>query len=310
MQHLIATYGYVAIFVLMVAESACLPVPSELIMTFGGALAAGAVPGTSLNLIGVIAAGVAGNVVGSYIAWAVGWYGGQPALRRWGHRLVRPVWPTSGPDRPSAAGRADLHLAARRNRRNEAGPVRDLHDHRLHPVDRSAGLRWLRGRLQLAIHRQRLPRPHLHHRGAGGDRPRHRDLVVRPAAPGRSPRGRPAARRGRPAARRGRPAARRQGPPVMHDATAGTAASHHDDPGRAATDAEPVRRAAVVMHPAKHDDIDGFRATVSKAMADRGWAEPLWLETRPDDTGERLAREAVRSGADLVLASGGDGTIT
>jgi hypothetical protein len=31
----------------------------------------------------------------------------------------------------------------------------------------------------------------------------------------------------------------------------------------------------VVIHPAKHDDIDGFRATVNKAMADRGWAEPL-----------------------------------
>jgi membrane protein DedA with SNARE-associated domain len=87
LQHLIATYGYVAVFVLMVAESACLPVPSELIMTFAGAIAAGAVPGTSLNLIAVIAAGVAGNVVGSYLAWAVGRYGGQPALRRWGHRL-------------------------------------------------------------------------------------------------------------------------------------------------------------------------------------------------------------------------------
>src|SRR5690349_22409338 len=87
MQHLIATYGYVAIFVLMVAESACLPVPSELIMTFGGALAAGAVPGTSLNLVGVIAAGVAGNVAGSYLAWAAGRYGGQPALRRWGRWL-------------------------------------------------------------------------------------------------------------------------------------------------------------------------------------------------------------------------------
>jgi YegS/Rv2252/BmrU family lipid kinase len=71
-----------------------------------------------------------------------------------------------------------------------------------------------------------------------------------------------------------------------------------------------VKRAAVVIHPAKHEDIDGFRVTVNKAMADRGWAEPLWLETRPDDTGERLAREAVRSGVDLVLASGGDGTIT
>ena len=94
MQHLISTYGYLAIFVLMVAESACIPVPSELIMTFGGALAAGAVPGTHLNLIGVILAGTAGNVAGSYIAWAVGRYGGQPLLRRLsegrlGRRLLR-----------------------------------------------------------------------------------------------------------------------------------------------------------------------------------------------------------------------------
>jgi YegS/Rv2252/BmrU family lipid kinase len=89
-----------------------------------------------------------------------------------------------------------------------------------------------------------------------------------------------------------------------------TAAPDVDDPGRTSADVKPMRRAAVVIHPAKHDDIDGFRATVHKAMADLGWSEPLWLETRPDDTGERLAREAVRSGADLVLASGGDGTIT
>ena len=87
MQHFITSYGYLAIFVLMVAESACIPIPSELIMTLGGALAAGAVPGTHLNLIGVIAAGVAGNVVGSYIAWAVGRYGGQAALRRWGGKV-------------------------------------------------------------------------------------------------------------------------------------------------------------------------------------------------------------------------------
>jgi membrane protein DedA with SNARE-associated domain len=86
-QHFIATYGYLAVFLLMVAESACIPIPSELIMTFAGALAAGAVPGTHLNLVGVIIAGAAGNVVGSYIAWAVGRYGGQAALRRWGRRL-------------------------------------------------------------------------------------------------------------------------------------------------------------------------------------------------------------------------------
>jgi membrane protein DedA with SNARE-associated domain len=87
-QHLIATYGYLAVFVLMLAESACIPVPSELIMTFGGALAAGAVPGTSLNLAGVILAGTAGNVAGSYVAWAVGRYLGLPAL----HRLTRGRW--------------------------------------------------------------------------------------------------------------------------------------------------------------------------------------------------------------------------
>jgi membrane protein DedA with SNARE-associated domain len=65
MQHLIASYGYLAIFLLMVAESACIPVPSELTMTFGGALAAGAVAGAHLNLVLVIAVGVAGNVSGT-----------------------------------------------------------------------------------------------------------------------------------------------------------------------------------------------------------------------------------------------------
>jgi membrane protein DedA with SNARE-associated domain len=71
----------------MLAESACIPIPSELIMLFGGALAAGAVAGTHLNLEAVIAAGVAGNLAGSYLAYAVGRYGGQAALHKWGRRL-------------------------------------------------------------------------------------------------------------------------------------------------------------------------------------------------------------------------------
>jgi membrane protein DedA with SNARE-associated domain len=87
MQHFIATYGYAAVFLLMMLESACIPIPSELIMPFAGALAAGAVAGTHLNLFLVIVLGVAGNVVGSYIAWAVGLYVGQAALRRWGRRF-------------------------------------------------------------------------------------------------------------------------------------------------------------------------------------------------------------------------------
>src|ERR1700743_3933586 len=89
MPHFIATYGYLAVFILMLAESACIPVPSELVMTLGGALAAGAVAGHRLSLTLVIVAGVAGNVLGSYVAWAVGRYGGQAALQRWGGPLRR-----------------------------------------------------------------------------------------------------------------------------------------------------------------------------------------------------------------------------
>ena len=87
MQQFIANYGYAAVFLLMLAESACIPIPSEVIMLFGGALAAGAVAGVHLSLAGVIAAGVAGNVAGSYLAWAAGRYWGQAAVRRWGRRV-------------------------------------------------------------------------------------------------------------------------------------------------------------------------------------------------------------------------------
>jgi YegS/Rv2252/BmrU family lipid kinase len=71
-----------------------------------------------------------------------------------------------------------------------------------------------------------------------------------------------------------------------------------------------MRRAAVVMHPGKHEDVEAFRTAVRTAMIDGDWAEPLWLETKADDTGERLARQAVHSGVDLVLACGGDGTVS
>jgi len=67
----ISATGLPAVFVLMVLESACLPVPSEAIMLFAGSsVAAG-----ELTLFGVIAAGVLGNLVGSWIAYAVGYYG-------------------------------------------------------------------------------------------------------------------------------------------------------------------------------------------------------------------------------------------
>ena len=87
MQHFVGTYGYLAILLLMIAESACIPVPSELTMPLAGALAAGAVAGVHLSIVPVIAVGVGGNLVGSYIAWAVGLYVGRSAARRSTSRL-------------------------------------------------------------------------------------------------------------------------------------------------------------------------------------------------------------------------------
>lgn len=85
MQNFIANNGVLAVFLLMTAESACIPIPSELIMLLGGALAAGTVHGSHPNLVLIIVAGVVGNVVGSYLAFAVGRYGGQALLNRWSH---------------------------------------------------------------------------------------------------------------------------------------------------------------------------------------------------------------------------------
>jgi membrane protein DedA with SNARE-associated domain len=86
----ILRYGYLAVFVLMVLESACIPVPSEVTMLFGGALANAAFvaklggEGEHLNFVLVGLLGAAGNLVGSWIAWAVGWRGGRPLIERFG----------------------------------------------------------------------------------------------------------------------------------------------------------------------------------------------------------------------------------
>jgi diacylglycerol kinase family enzyme len=71
-----------------------------------------------------------------------------------------------------------------------------------------------------------------------------------------------------------------------------------------------MTRAAVVVNPTKLDDDEAFRKSVRQIMDDHGWDEPLWLETTPDDPGRGQAESAVSAGVDLVLACGGDGTVT
>jgi membrane protein DedA with SNARE-associated domain len=94
MQHLIKVaiedYGYLAVFALMVLESACIPIPSEVTMLFGGAAAnatfAATIPGHPAHLdfllVGLL--GTVGNLVGSWLAYWVGRRGGRPLIERWG----------------------------------------------------------------------------------------------------------------------------------------------------------------------------------------------------------------------------------
>jgi diacylglycerol kinase family enzyme len=68
-------------------------------------------------------------------------------------------------------------------------------------------------------------------------------------------------------------------------------------------------RSAVVVNPSKVTDLDGRRREICAALADAGWPEPLWLETTPEDPGCGQTAEAVQSGAEVVFACGGDGTV-
>lgn len=68
--HLIQSTGYLGIFLLMTLESALIPIPSEITMPFSGFL----VSQGNLSLWLVILTGAIGNLVGSLIAYAAGFY--------------------------------------------------------------------------------------------------------------------------------------------------------------------------------------------------------------------------------------------
>lgn len=69
------------------------------------------------------------------------------------------------------------------------------------------------------------------------------------------------------------------------------------------------RRAAAILNPVKVDDPAGFRAMVDRLAAESGFDSVTWWETTVEDTGYQMAHEAAVSGADVVIAIGGDGTV-
>lgn len=80
---IVSDLGLGGIFVLMLLESACIPIPSEATMLFAGFNVATG----HYSLVAITVAGVAGNLVGSWVAYGVGYYGRLELLERHGRWL-------------------------------------------------------------------------------------------------------------------------------------------------------------------------------------------------------------------------------
>ena len=80
LEHAITQYGIFAVFLAMLLESACIPLPSEVIMPFAGFEAWLG----HLSFWEAVIAGILGNLAGSLIAYVVGKWGGRPLLSRYG----------------------------------------------------------------------------------------------------------------------------------------------------------------------------------------------------------------------------------
>ncbi len=80
----ISTAGYAGIVLLMAIESACIPLPSEIIMPFAGYL----VYAGRFTLHGAALAGAVGCIVGSVPAYYLGQYGGRPLIERYGKYVL------------------------------------------------------------------------------------------------------------------------------------------------------------------------------------------------------------------------------
>ncbi|MDQ2937390.1 MAG: DedA family protein [Acidobacteriota bacterium] len=80
----ISLLGYSGIVLLMAIESACIPLPSEIIMPFSGYL----VSTGQMNLWAVGLAGAVGCVLGSLVAYWVGSHGGRPLIEKYGRYVL------------------------------------------------------------------------------------------------------------------------------------------------------------------------------------------------------------------------------
>jgi len=84
---LVGRLGYPGIVVLMICAAACIPIPSEAILGFSGALIT-IDPSRGFNFYAVALCGVAGDLLGAMFAYWVGARGGRPIVNKYGKYLL------------------------------------------------------------------------------------------------------------------------------------------------------------------------------------------------------------------------------
>jgi membrane protein DedA with SNARE-associated domain len=85
--------GYVGVVIWVAIESVIIPIPSEVVLPFAGFLvgigtAREPLTGAPWNLPLTIVAGIVGSLLGAWIAYAIGYFGGRPLIIRWGRYLL------------------------------------------------------------------------------------------------------------------------------------------------------------------------------------------------------------------------------
>ena len=84
MESFLSEAGLAAVFLFGFLEACCIPIPSEITFGFAGVLAGEG----HLNIVAVIIVGTVAELIGSFVAYTVGWVGERPLVDRFGRYLL------------------------------------------------------------------------------------------------------------------------------------------------------------------------------------------------------------------------------
>lgn len=81
---MIERIGYIGVFIILVLDNCGLPIPSEAVLALSGSVARGG----QFHLLAIIAIGAVAQTIGTYLAYLIGHYGGEPVIKKYGKYVL------------------------------------------------------------------------------------------------------------------------------------------------------------------------------------------------------------------------------